>query len=104
MVFDSDKLTRVEVQAKGQTMEFGKNGQNEWQILKPRPMRADGGQVDTLIGKLKDAKMDLSTIDAEAAKKFTAAAKVATATVTDASGTQTLEVRRDKDKNVFAKG
>src|SRR5450432_2294395 len=46
MVFDSDKLTRVEVQAalpKGQqTVEFGKNGQNEWQILKPRPMRADG--------------------------------------------------------------
>ena len=104
IAFDSDKLTRVELQAKGQTMEFGKNGQNEWQILKPRPMRADGGQVDTLIGKLKDAKMDLSTIDAEAAKKFTAAAKVATATVTDASGTQTLEVRRDKDKNVFAKG
>jgi Domain of unknown function (DUF4340) len=108
IVFDSDKLTRVELQAAlpkgGQTVEFGKNGQNEWQILKPRPMRADGGQVDTLIGKLKDAKMDLSVPSDEAAKKFAAAAKVATATVTDASGTQTLEVRKDKDKNVYAKG
>jgi hypothetical protein len=104
LVFDSDKLTRVELQAKGQAVEFGKNGQNEWQILKPRPMRADGGQVDTLIGKLKDAKMDLSNPADEAARKFAAAAKVATAAVTDASGTQTLEVRKDKDKNVYAKG
>jgi hypothetical protein len=108
MVFDSDKLTRVELQAappkRAQTVEFGKNGQNEWQILKPRPMRADGGQVDTLIGKLKDAKMDLSVPADEAAKKFATAAKVATAAVTDAGGTQTLEVRKDKDKNVYAKG
>jgi len=104
IVFDSDKLTRVELQAKGQTIEFGKNGQNEWQILKPRPLRADGGQVDTFIGKLKDAKMDLSSPVADADKKFAAAPKVATATVTDASGTQTLEVHRDKDKNTYAKG
>jgi len=104
IAFDSDKLTRVELLAKGKTVEFGKNGQNEWQILKPRPLRADGGQVDTLIGKLKDAKMDLTATDADTAKKFAKAAKVATATVTDAGGTQTLEVRRDKDKNVYAKG
>jgi len=104
ITFDSEKLTRVELQAKGQTIEFGKNGQNEWQIVKPRPLRADGGAVDTLISKLKDAKMDLTTPDADAPKKFAAAPKVATAIVTDASGTQTLEVHRDKDKNTFAKG
>jgi hypothetical protein len=101
LTFDSDKLSRVELAAKGPAIEFGKNGQNEWQIVKPRPLRADGSSVDGLISKLKDAKMDLSETDA--AKKFAAATKVATATVTDAGGTQTLEVRRDKDKNVFAK-
>jgi hypothetical protein len=101
MTFDSDKLSRVDLAAKGPTIEFGKNGQNEWQIVKPRPLRADGSAVDGLISKLKDAKMDLSEPDA--AKKFAAATKVAVATVTDAGGTQTLEVRRDKDKNVFAK-
>ena len=42
LTFDSDKLTRVELAAKGAPVEFGKNGQNEWQILKPRPLRADG--------------------------------------------------------------
>src|ERR1035437_6490687 len=99
--FDSDKLSRVELTAKGPAVEFGKNGQNEWQIVKPRPLRADGSAVDGLVGKLKDAKMDLS--EAEAAKKFAAATKVAPVTVTDAAGTQTMEVRRDKDKNVFAK-
>uniref|UniRef100_Q01XY6 DUF4340 domain-containing protein n=1 Tax=Solibacter usitatus (strain Ellin6076) TaxID=234267 RepID=Q01XY6_SOLUE len=101
MTFDSDKLSRVELASKGPAVEFGKNGQSEWQIVKPRPLRADGSAVDGLISKLKDAKMDLTEEDA--AKKFAAATKVAVATVTDAGGTQTLEVRRDKDKNVYAK-
>src|ERR1035437_7596277 len=101
LTFDSDKLSRVELAAKGPAVEFGKNGQNEWQIVKPRPLRADGSAVDGLVGKLKDAKMDLSAEDA--AKQFAAATKVATVTVTDAGGTQTMEVRRDKDKKVFAK-
>jgi Domain of unknown function (DUF4340) len=107
LVFDSDKLTRVELTAKGQPVEFSKNGQNEWEILKPRPLRADSAQVDTLIGKFKDAKMD-AAVSADDAKKaaaaFASGTKVATATVTDASGTQTLEVRKDKDKNYYAKG
>ena len=105
LTFDSDKLSRVELAAKGPALEFGKNGQNEWQIVKPRPLRADGSAVDSLVGKLKDAKMDLGTPEPnyDAAKQFAAATKVATVTVTDAGGTQTIEVRRDKDKNVFVK-
>ncbi len=95
--FDSDKLTRVELQAKGETLEFGKNNQNEWQILKPRPLRADPAKVDTLVSSLKDAKMDLSEDGKKAATDFAAGKKVATATVTDASGNQTLEVRQNKD-------
>jgi hypothetical protein len=101
LTFDSDKLSRVELAAKGPAIEFGKSGQNEWQIVKPRPLRADGSAVDGLVSKLKDAKMDLTAEDA--AKGYAGATKVATVTVTDAGGTQTLEVRRDKDKNVFAK-
>jgi hypothetical protein len=55
LTFDQDKLTRVELNAKGQTVEFGKNNQNEWTILKPRPLRADSSSVESLICKLKDA-------------------------------------------------
>ncbi len=106
LTFDSDKLTRVELTAKGSAVEFGKNGQNEWEILKPRPLRADSSQVDALVSKLKDAKMD-ATVSADDAKKaaagFASGTKVATAAVTDSSGTQTIEVRKDKDKNYYAK-
>ncbi len=82
---------------------FGKNGQNEWRIVEPRPLRADSGEVDTLVGKLRDAKMDLGTAPDEAAKKFLTAATVALAQVTDNSGSQTLEVRKDKDNNYYAR-
>jgi hypothetical protein len=106
LTFDSDKITRVEMAAKGATFEFGKNAQNDWQIIKPRPMRADGGQVEELIRKLKDARMD-TTASAEDEKKWVAAfargARMALAKVTDASGTQQLEVRGDKDKNYYAR-
>jgi len=109
LTFDSDKLTRVELQAKGQTVEFGKNNQNEWQILKPKPLRADGSQVEELVRKLKDAKMDTSVSDEDAKKAVTAFAsgtRVGVANVSDSAGTQTIEVRvvsKDKDKNYYAK-
>jgi Domain of unknown function (DUF4340) len=103
LTFDSDKLTRVQLQAKGEPVEFGKNGRGEWEILKPRPLRADGSQVDTLVSKLKDAKMDLGTTPEEAARKFAGAPKVATASVTDSGGTQTIEVHKDKDNNYYAR-
>ncbi|HXA48889.1 MAG TPA: DUF4340 domain-containing protein [Candidatus Acidoferrum sp.] len=103
LTFDGDKSSRVELAGKGAPVEFGKNGQNEWTIVKPRPLRADGGAVDGLVSKLKDAKMDVTSTPEEAAKKFAGGAKVAVVTVTDAGGTQTLEVRRDQEKNVYAR-
>jgi hypothetical protein len=92
LTFDQDKLTRVELTAKKATVEFGKNNQNEWTILKPKPLRADGWQVEELIRKLKDARMDTG-----AAADFAGGTPVATAKVTDATGTQTIEVRKVKD-------
>lgn len=102
LTFDQDKITRVDLQAKGPAVEFGKDAQGEWQILKPKPLRADSSAVNGVVDKLRDAKMDL-TATGDANKSFAGAAKVATATVADASGNHTLEVRKDKDKNYFAK-
>ena len=99
LTFNPDKITRVEVTAKKQTVEFGKNAQNEWQIVKPQPYRADGWQVEELVRKLKDAKLDPSVSDEDAKKAasaFASGTPVATARVTDASGTQTLEVRKNR--------
>ena len=65
MTFNQDKLTAVAVTGKGRRVEFGKNAQGDWQITKPKPMRADSLQVDDLVRKLKDAKMDLTSANSD---------------------------------------
>ena len=106
LTFNQDSLARVELSVKGQDIEFGKNNQGDWQILKPGPYRADGLQVDELVRKLKDAKMDLTGSEEDrkkAAAAFASAAPVGTAKVTDAAGTQELQVRKDKAGDYYAK-
>ena len=106
LTFDSDKLTRVVLNGKSGPIEFGKNAQNEWQILKPAPYRADATQVDGLVSKLKDAKMDPAITDDDAKKAAAAYAsgpRIAAVTVSDSSGDQTLEIHQDKDKNYYGK-
>lgn len=97
---DEDKISRVVLTAKHQTTEFGRIAQNEWQILKPKPMRADGWQVEDLVRKITGANMDTTASDDDlkkAAEAYASGTPVATAEVTDAGGTQTLEVRKNKD-------
>jgi len=94
---DADKVSRVELLRKNQDLEFGRNKGN-WQILKPKPMRADSVRVGDLVRDLTDAKMDLTGSDSkEAASKFATGTAVATAKLTDESGTQQLQVRKNKD-------
>ncbi len=95
---DADKISRLELIVKQQDIEFGRD-KDRWQILKPKPLRADGTKVDELVRKLTDAKMDVSA-DTDASKavtSFAAGAAVATAKVTTDAGLQQLEVRKDKD-------
>ncbi len=100
MTFDQDKVSRVELSAKKQNLEFGKIGQNDWQILKPKPLRADGWQVEELVRKVKEANMDTSASEDDlkkAAAAFASGAPVAIIKVTEPAGTQTLEVKKNKD-------
>lgn len=100
LTFDTNQLTRVELASAKSETEFGKNSQNEWAIVKPEPYRADNFQVEELLRKLADAKMDLSG-SADDAKKAAAAygsgTPVRTVKLTDSSGTQSLDVRKEKD-------
>jgi hypothetical protein len=99
LTFDQDKLSRVELIAKKQDIEFGRD-KDQWQIVKPKPLRADGLQVDEMLRKLKDAKMDLTLSDDDAKKAaaaFASGAPIATVKLTDPSGTQQIEVRKNKD-------
>jgi len=101
MIFDKDKTSRVELAEAGQpAIEFGRVDMNTWQILKPKPARADSFQVEDLLSRAKDAEMAPNLSD-EDEKKYAAAfgssPLLATLTITDPSGAQRLEVRKSKD-------
>jgi Domain of unknown function (DUF4340) len=99
LTIPADKMSRIDLLRKGQDIEFGRN-QDAWQILKPRPLRADNVQVSELATKLADARMELGSSSADPAKNaatFAHASPVATAKITDSSGTQQIEVRKNKD-------
>ena len=99
LTIDPEKISRIELIANKQDIEFGRN-KDEWQIVKPKPLRADGTQVEDLVRTLTDARMDLSATAPDPKKigaSFAAATLVATARVTDEAGTQELTVRKSKD-------
>jgi hypothetical protein len=99
LAFDQDKLSRVELMAKKEDIEFGRD-KDQWQIVKPKPLRADGLQVDEMLRKLKDAKMDLTLSDDDAKKAaaaFSTGTPVATVKLTEPSGTQQIDIRKVKD-------
>jgi Domain of unknown function (DUF4340) len=99
-----DKVSRLEISGKNGEMEFGRN-KDDWQILKPKPMRADTYAVSSLVSKLTDARMELSGSDSAAKDADSAFAKgtpVATVKLTDESSTQQLQLRKEKD-NYYAK-
>ena len=99
LMLEPDRISRVELLANKQDIEFGRN-KDEWQILKPKPLRADGSQVGELVRKLTDAKMDPNTSSADAKKAaaaFASGTPVAIAKVTDASGTDEFQVRKNKN-------
>jgi len=99
LTIDQDKISQLELEAKKQGIVFGRS-KSEWQIVKPKPQRADGSKVDDLVRTLVDARMDLSGNEQDPRKiaaAFASATPVATAKVTGESGTQELQVRKNKD-------
>jgi hypothetical protein len=102
LTVNADKITKLELVAKKHNLEFGRN-KDQWQIVKPEPLRADSSRVEELIRTLTDAKMELDgssngSGDAQkATSAFASSTPVASAKVTDESGTQALVVRKKKD-------
>ncbi len=98
--FDTLQVSRLELVTPKSDIEFGKVNQDEWQVVKPGPYRADGFQVDDILRKLADAKMDLTgkPEDTKAADTaFNTGHLIADAKITNAGGIQSLTVRQNKD-------
>ncbi len=96
---DPDKISQVDLVRKKGEIAFGRS-RDTWQILKPEPARSDDNEIDQLVRSLAQAQMDLSGSGADEAKSAAAFASgfaLVTAKVTDASGTQQLEIRKNKD-------
>lgn len=101
LTFDRDKIVRMELERKKEALEFSKNAQGAWVISRPQMYRADSWSVDDYIRRLQDLKLDpLLTSDqkTDLEKQFKAGEPVTTVAVTDAAGTQKLELRKNKDK------
>jgi hypothetical protein len=99
LTFDSTKLTQIEVSAPKSDIVFEKRNAKDWIIEKPKPYRADSFQVEELLRNLSEAKMDLSGMEDQRAidAAFKIGQPVATAKLTDVSGTQSLELRKSKN-------
>ncbi|HEV2397185.1 MAG TPA: DUF4340 domain-containing protein [Candidatus Sulfotelmatobacter sp.] len=99
LTLSPDKVSRLELDSKNGDIEFGRN-KDEWQILKPKPMRSDSMAVTALINKLTNAHMDLTGPDSSAKDSDAAFAKgtpVATVKLTGESSTEQLQLRKEED-------
>ncbi len=101
LTFDSNTVTRVELNIAGQPpIEFGRSGPNQWQILKPKVLRADSTQLEDFMSRLHEAEIDPMLSDEDEKKyamTYASAPSAATVTITSSSGEQKLEVHKSKD-------
>ena len=105
LTFNQNKMKSMKLAAKGPEIEFGKNAQADWVIVKPRALRADPLQAQDLIRKLIDARMDLTgeSDEKKVAEGFAGGARIAVASATDEKETQSIEVRKANDGTYYAK-
>lgn len=90
-----NKVSRVELAVAGKpSIEFTRVNDTQWQISRPRPMRADTLQVDALVSLVKDAEMDVTMNENDASAAFATSAPLATVRITQPGGVQTLELRK----------
>jgi Domain of unknown function (DUF4340) len=95
----SDKMTHIELTHGGQTIALAHTASG-WALEKPQAYRTDSIAADTLADSIAGAQMQATQPDAkEAEAGFARGTPVATVKITSPSGTQTLEVRKDKDAN-----
>lgn len=100
---DQDKISRVTVNVGSRSIEFGKSGDNAWQILKPKPLRADNFTVGDLTRSAHNAEMVSVLEEGELSGKYSFARPYATVEVVDEAGAHTLTIAKDGEDKYYAK-
>lgn len=99
MEVDFDKIASLDIA--GPKINLTLASQNgHWTVRSPKDMRADQSKLDTVVQDLKGATLDPSVSEADmkaAASSFASGTPVVTVKAADASGTQELQVRKNKD-------
>jgi hypothetical protein len=98
-------LKTLEVLRPKETFEFSK-APSGWQFSKPQPYRADNLAVDELARKVLASRFDPNLSDEDQKKyaaAFAASPTLATLKLTDAKGTQQIELRKSKDNLLLMK-
>ena len=101
---DEDKISRVVLNGAAGSIEFGKTGDDAWQILEPQPLRADNFTVGDLVRSVRNAEM-MSVLEEgdEPSGKYDFSKPAAAVEVVDEAGTHTLTIATDSDDNYYAK-
>jgi hypothetical protein len=97
---EAGSVSSIDLDRKGDAIGFARI-QGGWQIEKPQPHRTDNFQVDDLLQQLTSAKWDGSVSPDDAARTFAHATPVAMAKLTGSAGDDSLEVRKEKDKDDY---
>jgi len=95
---DFDKVNKVELSGPKLNLTFVSDS-GKWTVQNPKDMRAETATLADVVDKLRLATMELGASDADAKKSasmFSSGNPVATAKVTDPSGSQTIQVRKNK--------
>ena len=100
---DQDKISRVTVDVGRRSIEFGKSGDADWQILKPKPLRADNFSVGDLARSTYNAEMVSVLEEGEPTGKYSFRRPFATVEVVDEAGAHTLTIAKDADDKYYAK-
>ncbi|MEI9812344.1 MAG: DUF4340 domain-containing protein [Acidobacteriota bacterium] len=94
MTFTPDKVSHVELNVSGKPpIEFGRQD-DQWQITKPRPMRADKLTVEELVRVAHEAQIDPTMDEKQSTAAFTSAKPLATVRLTADTGIQNFELRQ----------
>ncbi|HEV2990801.1 MAG TPA: DUF4340 domain-containing protein, partial [Candidatus Angelobacter sp.] len=99
LTVEAGKIKKLDLTTKSSHIVFQRN-ENRWQITKPAPSRAEQSQVDELVRKLLDAKIDFAGGDEDASKissSFAKGAITGNVKVISDAGTQEIELRKVGD-------
>ena len=103
LAIDPAKISRMVLKTDAETLEFGKSGEDKWQILQPKPLRADNFTVGDLARALQSAEMTAVLAEGDApADQYSFAKPYAVAEVTAEDGTHTLTVAQGQGDTFYA--